>query len=125
MNPERNKDRVNVNALLLRGLFGSTVIPLVAFIILDLALPSLNRPLWPLFVAACAVAVLLSVSIINYFIQRLIRDRIQQLADVCRDYASGDRAVRAAVFGDDDFAKLSLSVNALMDNQSGGGSSAV
>ncbi|HEV2653805.1 MAG TPA: methyl-accepting chemotaxis protein, partial [Ktedonobacteraceae bacterium] len=71
---------------------------------------------------ACAIIVLLGVMIVNYFIQHRIRDRIQRLVEVCRDYASGDRTARAVVNGDDDFAMLSMSINTLLDSQ--GGSSA-
>ncbi len=46
--------------------------------------------------------------VINYVIHGRIRDRLQQLTEVCRDYTSGDRTVRAVVNGNDDFAILSM-----------------
>src|SRR5581483_2133317 len=52
-----------------------------------------------------------------YLVQRKIKDRILELVDVCRDYAGGDRTMRAPVNGDDGFAMLATSLNMLLDNQ--------
>jgi methyl-accepting chemotaxis protein len=70
-----------------------------------------------LVVIACAIVVLLGVLTINYFIQRQIKDRLLGLVDVCREFAGGNRAVRAPVGGEDEFAMLSMSLNTLLDNQ--------
>src|SRR5579864_9703293 len=76
-------------------------------------------------VGLCALGVLLGVLTVNYFIRRKIQDRLLGLVDVCRNFAGGDRAVRAAFTGDDEFAMLSMSLNSLLDSQNftAGGSS--
>ncbi|HEV2659151.1 MAG TPA: methyl-accepting chemotaxis protein [Ktedonobacteraceae bacterium] len=122
MNPERNRGGMTVNALMQWGLVASTAIPVLSLALLGVASLSLDHSTLILATVACAIIVLLGVMIVNYFIQHRIRDRIQRLVEVCRDYASGDRTARAVVNGDDDFAMLSMSINTLLDSQ--GGSSA-
>ncbi|MDQ2886122.1 MAG: methyl-accepting chemotaxis protein [Chloroflexota bacterium] len=122
MNPERNRGGMTVNALMQWGLVASTAIPVISLALLGFASLYLDHSTLILATVACAIIVLLGVMIVNYFIQHRIRDRIQRLVEVCRDYASGDRTARAAVNGDDDFAMLSMSINTLLDSQ--GGSSA-
>jgi len=122
MNPERNRGGMTVNALMQWGLVASTAIPVISFALLGFASLSLDHSTLILATVACAIIVLLGVMIVNYFVQHRIRDRVQRLVEVCRDYASGDRTVRAVVNGDDDFAMLSMSINTLLDSQ--GGSSA-
>jgi methyl-accepting chemotaxis protein len=65
----------------------------------------------------CALVVLLGVLIVNYFVRRKIQDRLLGLVDVCRNFAAGDRSVRAVAMGDDEFAMLSMSLNTLLDSQ--------
>ncbi len=122
MNPERTRGGMTINALMQWGLLASVAIPVISLALLGFASLSLDHSTLILATVACAIIVLLGVMIVNYFIQHRIRDRIQQLVEVCRDYASGDRTARAAVNGDDDFAMLSMSINTLLDSQ--GGSSA-
>jgi methyl-accepting chemotaxis protein len=117
MNPERNNGGMTVNALMQLGLFTSIGIPVVLLALLSWLSTSLDHFTLMIAVLICAVVVLLSVMVINYLIHGRIRDRFQQLAEVCRDYTSGDRTVRAVVNGGDDFALLSMSVNTLLDNQ--------
>src|SRR5450432_3813488 len=117
MNPERNRGGMTVNALMQLGLFTSIGIPVILLALLSWLSTSLDHFTLMIAVLICAVVVLLSVMVINYLIHGRIRDRFQQLAEVCRDYTSGDRTVRAAVNGGDDFALLSMSVNTLLDNQ--------
>src|SRR5437763_4003232 len=47
----------------------------------------------------------------------MVQDRLLSLVYVCRNFAGGDRSVRATVSGDDEFAMLSMSLNSLLDNQ--------
>ncbi|MBE3560886.1 MAG: HAMP domain-containing protein, partial [Ktedonobacteraceae bacterium] len=63
-----------------------------------------------------AVVVLGIIVVINYM-HRNIKERIQSLADVCREYSGVDRTVRAPVNGDDEFAQLSMTINTLLDSQ--------
>ncbi|HZU75618.1 MAG TPA: HAMP domain-containing protein, partial [Dehalococcoidia bacterium] len=45
----------------------------------------------------------------------LVRTHTLELADICRQVASGDRTVRAPVVGEDEFAVLAAAVNAVLD----------
>jgi methyl-accepting chemotaxis protein len=117
MNPERNRGGMTVNALMQLGLFTSIGIPVVLLALLSWLSTSLDHFSLMIAVLICAVVVLLSVMVINYVIQGRIRDRVQQLTEVSRDYTSGDRTARAVVNGGDDFALLAMSINTLLDNQ--------
>lgn len=119
MNPDRNKGGMTVDALMQTGLIVSTAIPVLAFALLGFASLQLDHITLVLVIVFCAIVVLLGVLIVNYFVQRRIKERIQGLVDVCRDYAGGDRMVRAVVNGDDDFAMLSMSLNTLLESQAG------
>lgn len=117
MNPDRNRGGMTVNALMQMGLIASTAIPVIAIALLGIAFSQLGNMTLVLIDLACAIVVLLGVIVFNYIVQRQIKDRILGLVDVCRDYAGGDRTVRAVVNGDDEFAMLSMSLNTLLDNQ--------
>ncbi|MBV9230936.1 MAG: HAMP domain-containing protein [Chloroflexi bacterium] len=118
MNPEQNRSGMTVNALMQTGLILSTAIPVLFFAILGfVASLALDRITLVLVIVACAIVVLVGALIVNYFVQRRIKERILGLVDVARDYAGGDRTVRAVVNGDDDFAMLAMSLNTLLDNQ--------
>ncbi len=121
MNPDRNRGGMTVSTLLRFGLVASTAIPVAVIAVLGfIATAQITgnaATTFVLSVVACAIIVLLAVLSINYVIQRKIQDRLLGLVDVCRDYAGGDRTVRAAVSGDDEFAMLSMSLNTLLDSQ--------
>jgi methyl-accepting chemotaxis protein len=109
---------MTVNGLMTAVLIASTAVPVISFALLGiLASLQLDHTTFMLVIIACAIIVLLVVLVINYYVQRKIRDRLLSLVDVCRDYAGGDRAVRAVVNGDDEFAMLSMSLNTLLDGQ--------
>ncbi len=124
MNPDRNRSGMTVNSLMQMGLVASAAIPVVLIAILGYyasqrlqSSSSGDSSTFVLIVVACAIIVLIGVLTVNYFIQRRIKDRLLGLVDVCRDYAGGDRTMRAAVNGDDEFAMLSMSLNTLLDSQ--------
>ncbi len=117
MNPDQNRSGMTVNALLQLGLLTSTAVPVLLFAILGLASFSLDHTTFILVVVVCAIILLLVVLITNYYVQRNIKGRIVNLMDVCRDYASGDRSIRAVVNGEDEFAQLASALNAVLDNQ--------
>ena len=121
MNPDRNRGGMTVGTLLRFGLVASTAIPVAVIVVLGIIataqITSSATTTFALIVGTCAIVVLLSVLIINYVIQRKIQDRLLGLVDVCRDYAGGDRTVRASISGEDEFAMLSMSLNTLLDSQ--------
>jgi methyl-accepting chemotaxis protein len=120
MNPDRNGSGMTVNTLMLMGLGFSAGIPvvLIAFlgIFVSRQLQSSDATTFVLWIFAYAIATLIGVLTANYYVQRKIKDRFLALVDVCRDYAGGDRTVRASVNGDDEFAMLAITLNALLDN---------
>ena len=124
MNPDRNRGGMTVNGLMQLGLFLSAAIPVIMIAFLGVfasqRIQSSNNgdsTTFVLVVVACAIVALIGVLTINYFVQREVKSRLLGLVDVCRDYAGGDRTIRAVVNGDDEFAMLSMSLNTLLDNQ--------
>src|SRR5437868_8758124 len=124
MNPDRNRGGMTVNGLMQLGLFLSAAIPVIMIAFLGVfasqRIQSSNNgdsTTFVLVVVACAIVALIGVLTINYFVQREVKSRLLGLVDVCRDYAGGDRSIRAVVNGDDEFAMLSMSLNTLLDNQ--------
>ncbi|MDQ6645415.1 MAG: methyl-accepting chemotaxis protein [Chloroflexota bacterium] len=122
MNPDRSRGGMTVNALMQWGLFLSAAIPVVMIAFLGVFVSqritiSSNATTFVLVVVACAIVALIGVMTINYFVQREVKSRLLGLVDVCRDYAGGDRTVRASFNGDDEFAMLSMSLNTLLDSQ--------
>ncbi|HEX9413872.1 MAG TPA: HAMP domain-containing methyl-accepting chemotaxis protein, partial [Ktedonobacterales bacterium] len=49
------------------------------------------------------------------WMRSLMRDRVLGLAELCQQALSGDRTLRAAVAGDDEFSTLAAAVNLLLD----------
>src|SRR6266699_2948858 len=129
---DTDRGGMTVSSLLVMGLTASVTIPVIAIIVLGVLRGFVDQTAFVYAVGVCALVVLLGVLTVNYFVRRKIQDRLLGLVDVCRNFAGGDRAVRAAVTGDDDFAMLSMSLNTLLDSQgfagagiiSGGGSDA-
>src|SRR5690348_855123 len=114
---DRNKGATSIDTLMKIGLSASTAIPVILIAILGIFARLIDPTAFVFVVGTCAMVVLLSVLTINYFVRRRIQDRVLGLVDVCRSYAGGDRAVRAAVIGEDEFAMLSMSLNTLLDSQ--------
>jgi methyl-accepting chemotaxis protein len=125
MNPDRNRGGMTVNGLMQLGLFLSAAIPVIMIAFLGVFASQRiqssgnngDSTTFVLVVVACAIVALIGVLTINYFVQREVKSRLLGLVDVCRDYAGGDRTVRAMVNGDDEFAMLSMSLNTLLDSQ--------
>jgi methyl-accepting chemotaxis protein len=119
MSPDRNTGAWTVDALMQVGLGLSIVFPILAFIFLGLlASPQMDHNTWVLLIAFFAIAVLILVFFANYLVQRRIKGRIAGLTEVCFEYSGGNREARAVVNGDDEFARLAMAINALLDNQS-------
>ncbi|GCE49320.1 methyl-accepting chemotaxis protein [Thermosporothrix hazakensis] len=123
MNPDRNKGGMTIDAIMQVGLVCSALIPIVALAIVAL----LALTLFPALLAQATTFIIIlvvvaavaagGVLITNMMVRTKVLGRVQSLIEVCRDYAAGDRNVRASVDGDDDFAVLALSLNSLLENQ--------
>ncbi len=122
MNPE-NRGGMTVGAFLAYSMAVSIVVPIVLFIVLGFISLNLDRNVLPYAVGVCAIATAIIVFLLNSIFHRRVRDRINTLTEVCHDYNSGDRTVRAPVYGDDDFAMLTRALNSLLDNQGSSSSS--
>jgi twitching motility protein PilJ len=114
---ESDKGGMTLSSLLLMGLIVSLAIPEVAILVLGVMRGSVDATVFTSAAAVAALVVLVGVLAMNYFVRRRIQDRLLSLVDVCRHFAGGDRAARATVAGDDEFAILSMSLNSLLDNQ--------
>src|SRR2546423_8356514 len=117
MNPDQNRSGTSVNALGWWGAFASIAVTFLMFVVLAFLSLNLNGNSFLLAVAGCAVLVLVGILSVNYVVQRKIRERYQELIDVCRDYLGGDRSARASVIGDDEFATLSSTLITVLDIQ--------
>src|SRR5690242_3637785 len=117
MNPDHNRGAMTVNALMQMELIVSAALPAIAIVLLGFVSSLLDRTMLLLVVIVCAIIVSLGVLLVNYFVQRRIKDRFLGLVDVCRDYVEGDRTVRVSVNGEDEFAQLSSTLNILLDIQ--------
>src|SRR5437016_2209407 len=116
---------MTVNGLMQLGLFLSAAIPVIMIAFLGVFASQRiqsssnngDSTTFVLVVVACAIVALIGVLTVNYFVQREVKSRLLGLVDVCRDYAGGDRTIRAVVNGEDEFAMLSMSLNTLLDSQ--------
>ncbi|MBE3564789.1 MAG: HAMP domain-containing protein [Thermogemmatispora sp.] len=128
MNPDRNRGGMTVSGLMNLGLAVSAIIPAFLLILVGiyarLSMPTADTSVLIVVVIICAIVALLAVVITNYLVNSRIKDRFLALADVCHDFAGGDRRVRAQVDGDDEFARLVASVNTVLDQQSAQANSA-
>src|SRR5579883_968248 len=117
MNPDQNRGGMTVQTLMMFAILVSAGVPVIAICLLALLSVNITNP--TMFVATVIIIALIMVVIVfvtNWMVQNRVRARISGLADVCQDYIAGDRTVRAMVVGDDDFAKLALSLNAVIDS---------
>lgn len=119
MNPDHNRSGMTVNALMQMELIVSAALPAIAIVLLGFASSQLDKTTLLLMVVAGAIVVSLCVLLVNYFAQRRIKDQLLGLVDACRTYAGGDPTVRVAVNGEDEFAQLASTLNALLDTQVG------
>jgi len=116
MNPDTNKSSMTVNALMQWGVAISIAVPIILFALLAFISLNADRNALLYVDTAFAFIALIVVFGVNQWVQRRVRERLASLADVCRDFSSGDRAVRAVVNGDDDVAMMALTINSLFDN---------
>ncbi len=115
MNPDTGRSGMTVSSLMQWGVAISVAVPIILFALL--AFISLNASSNTLLYVDTAFAfiTLIIVFTANQWVQRKVRERLASIADVCRDFMSGDRTVRVVVNGDDDVALMAQSVNALLD----------
>lgn len=122
---DTDKGGMTISSLLLTSLIVSLAVPEIALLILGVVKGGTD-PSFTYVVVGAALVVLVGVLGVNYFVRRSIQNRLLSLVEVCRNFAGGDRAVRATFTGDDEFAMLAMSLNSLLDSQNftAGGSSA-
>ncbi|HWS84181.1 MAG TPA: methyl-accepting chemotaxis protein [Ktedonobacteraceae bacterium] len=115
MNPDTSKSSMTVNSLMQWGVAISIAVPIILFALL--AFISLNASSNTLLYVDTAFAfiTLIVVFTVSQWVQRKVRERLASIADVCRDFSSGDRSARAVVSGDDDVAMVAMSINSLFD----------
>lgn len=62
-----------------------------------------------------AVLTVLTVAFATIRMRGLMRGRVLEIAEICRQASAGQRDVRSPVVGDDEYTLLAISVNALLD----------
>ena len=119
MNPDQNRNGSALNGPFTLGMMLSLLVPVVLFIILAFIVLTGSAggsvPLLAfLFSALSAIAIIAA----NLYMQRKVKNCLLGLAEVCRDFANGDRSVRAAISDDRELFQLSSALNSILDNQS-------
>jgi methyl-accepting chemotaxis protein len=124
MNPDRSNSGMTFDSLLRSSQIALVIIPLALIALIGIVAyqPSSRSNPGVILGAVLvgAVITVVGVFITTYYVQRRIKDRLLELNDVCRNFNGGDHASRAQVNGDDEMAQLSMSLNALLDDQGGG-----
>src|SRR5260370_9350394 len=115
MNPDTSKSSMTVNSLMQWGVAISIAVPIILFALLAFISLNADHNAFLYVDTAFAFLALIVVFGVNQWVQRRVRERLASLADVCRDFSSGDRTVRAVVNGDDEVALLSVSLNSLFN----------
>src|SRR5579883_177933 len=115
---DTDRGGMTISSLLMMGLVFSLAIPEIAIFALGVLRGPLDQTAFTIALVVCVLVVLVGVLAVYYFVRRRIQERFLALVEVCRNFAGGDRAVRATVVGDDEFSMLCQSLNSLLDNQS-------
>jgi len=97
MNPDTSKSSMTVNSLMQWGVAISILFPIILFALLAFISLNADHNAFLYVDTAFAFLALIVVFGVNQWVQRRVRERLASLADVCRDFSSGDRAVRAVV----------------------------
>jgi methyl-accepting chemotaxis protein len=125
VNP-RSSSSLSAQFALLLGI--AIVVPLIA--VLGLGAWAVNQltaagatmpqsTLWGIVFAA-AVVVAVAVAFSSFRIRAVMRARVNELTEICRQISMGNRDVRAPVAGDDEFSLLGASINAALDGAPAG-----
>lgn len=116
-----NPEELTIEVMLRLVLGATTLVPLASLFLLALVAGSQLRGgavtgvVLTLLVGT--VAVVGATIFLYHLLSRKISERVLDLIDVCRNYAGGDRTIRARVSGDDLFALLAQILNTLLDSQ--------
>ncbi|GLV56911.1 hypothetical protein KDH_37500 [Dictyobacter sp. S3.2.2.5] len=116
MNPDQNKSGSALSAPFTIGLLGSFVVPFIVFIVIAFLSFSSNPTIGIIAVIGAVLALIIGIGS-SLYVQNSVKSRLLGLAEICRDFMSGDRSVRATVNGDSELAQLASSLNAILDNQ--------
>ena len=99
----------------------TTIAPILALLLLGIVAAALlgggAATLLVLLMLGGIITVIVATLLIHRTVQQRTRNQFLAIVDVCRDYAGGNRTVRAQVAGDDDFALLAMALNTLLDSQ--------
>ncbi|GCE25269.1 hypothetical protein KDA_07530 [Dictyobacter alpinus] len=117
MNPDQNRSGSALNGPLTLGMYGSMFIPALFLVIVGVLSITAGATTAGYVAFALAFVVAIIAFFLNYNIQRRVKSNLLSLAEVCRDFASGDRSVRAAVYGDGELPQLASALNAVLDGQ--------
>lgn len=118
MNPDPNRSGTTLNGPFTLGFAISAIIPVLAVIIIAFLSFTLGHT--PLMVVAVALAVIVLIAVYcSYYLiaKKAVTKSLTDIAETCRNFANGDRSIRAAVYGDDELAQLASSLNAALDSQ--------
>jgi methyl-accepting chemotaxis protein len=119
MNPDQNKNGSALNGPFTLGLIASAVVPVVLFIVIAFAdVNPVNGITIPTLAFLFCVISAIAIIAANFYVQRKVKNCLLGLAEVCRDFANGDRSVRAVVSDDRELFQLSSALNSILDNQS-------
>jgi len=116
MNPDQNKSGSALSTPFTVGMLGSVVVPVILLVVIAILSFSSNSTV-AIIAGASALAVIIIGIASNLYVQNSVKSRLLGLAEICRDFMSGDRSVRATVNGDSELAQLASSINAILDNQ--------
>jgi len=118
MNPDPNRSGTTLNGPFTLGFAISAIIPVLAVIIIAFLSSTLDHTLLMVVAVALAVIVLIAVYCSYYLIaKKAVTKSLTDIAEICRNFASSDRSIRASVYGDDELAQLASSLNAALDSQ--------
>jgi Methyl-accepting chemotaxis protein len=117
MNPDQNRSGTTLSGPFMLGSAISALVSVVAVILVAVIIAS-NSSVIFVVGGIAAVIVLIAIYCSNFLIiKKAVARNLVDMADICRSFANGDHAARAAVVGEDEMAQVASALNAALDNQ--------